>query len=84
MKVPPLSERPDTEEEEQDFLTPPARRRSALANGDAEARGQSVLGSLCWWLASVAAYTLGAGIASWNEKPRDPHGISSTRTNRVD
>ena len=41
MKVPPLSERPDTEEEEQDFLTPPSRRKK---------RSLAVSGSPCWWL----------------------------------
>ena len=72
MKVPPLSERPDTEEEEQDFLTPPARRQKrSLAARRAALRpwamgiGLTVLVAV----AAVGAYTLAAGIGSWSEKP---------------
>ena len=72
MKVPPLSERPDTEEEEQDFLTPPARRKKrALAARRAALRpwamgiGLTVLVAV----AAVGAYTLGASISSWNDRP---------------
>ena len=72
MKVPPLSERPDIEEDEQDFLTPPARRKKrSLAARRA---------ALCPWaigigltvlvaVTAVAAYRLGAGIGSWNDRP---------------
>mgnify|MGYP001715472775 CR=1 FL=1 len=72
MKVPPLSERPDTEEDEQAFLTPPARRKKrSLAARRAALRpwaigiGLTVLVAV----ASVGAYRLAAGIASWNENP---------------
>ena len=68
MKVPPLSERPDTEEDEQDFLTPPARRKKrSLAAKRAALRpwaigiGLTVLVAV----AAVGAYTLGA----WNDRP---------------
>ena len=72
MKVPPLSERPDTEEEEQDFLAPTSRRkkrslaaRRAMFRRWAIGIGLTVLVAV----ASVAAYRLGAGIASWNDRP---------------
>ena len=72
MKVPPLSERPVTEEEEQDFLTPTSRRRKrSLAARRAALRpwamgiGLTVLVAV----ASVGAYTLGASISSWNDRP---------------
>ena len=72
MKVPPLSERPVTEEEEQDFLTPTSRRKKrALAAKRAALRpwamgiGLTVLVAV----ASVGAYTLGASISSWNDRP---------------
>ena len=72
MKVPPLSERPVTEEEEQDFLTPPARRKKhSLAARRAALRpwamgiGLTVLVAV----AAVGAYTLGASIGSWNDRP---------------
>ena len=72
MKVPPLSERPDTEEEEQDFLTPPARRKKRTLADIRAALSPWAVGiglTVLVAVASVAAYTLGAGIASWNEKP---------------
>ena len=72
MKVPPLSERPVTEEEEQDFLTPPSRRKKrSLAARRAVLRpwaigiGLTVLVAV----ASVAAHRLAAGIDWWNEHP---------------
>ena len=72
MKVPPLSEQPNTEEDEQDFLTPPARRKKrSLAATRAALRpwaigiGLTVLVAV----ASVGAYRLGAGIAWGNEHP---------------
>ena len=72
MKVPPLSERPDTEEDEQDFLTPPARRKKrTLADRRTALRpwaigiGLTVLVAV----ASVAAYRLAAGTAWGNEHP---------------
>ena len=72
MKVPPLSERPVTEEDEQDFLTPSARRKKrSLASRRAALRpwaigvGLTVLVAV----AAVGAYTLGASIGSWNDRP---------------
>ena len=72
MKVPPLSERPDTEEDEQTFPAPPSRRKKrSLAARRAALRpwaigiGLTVLVAV----ASVAAYRLGAGIDWWNEHP---------------
>lgn len=72
MKVPPLSERPVTEEEEQDFLTPPShRKKRSLAARRAALRpwatgiGLTVLVAV----ASVAAYRLAAGIDFWTEPP---------------
>ena len=72
MKVPPLSERPVTEEEEQDFLTPTSRRkkrsraaRRAALRPWAMGIGLTVLVAV----ASVGAYTLGASISSWNNRP---------------
>ena len=72
MKVPPASERPVTEEDEQDFPTSPSRRKKrSLAARRAALRpwaigiGLTVLVAV----ASVGAYTLGAGIASWNDRP---------------
>ena len=72
MKVPPLSERPVTEEDEQDFLTPTSRRKKrSLAARRAALRpwaigvGLTVLVAV----ASVGAYTLGASIGSWNDRP---------------
>ena len=72
MKVPPQSERPVTEEDEQDFLTPTSRRKKrALAARRAALRpwamgiGLTVLVAV----AAVGAYTLGASIGSWNDRP---------------
>ena len=72
MKVPPLSERHITEEDEQDFLAPPSRhKKRSLAARRAALRpwaigiGLTVLVAV----ASVAAYTLAAGIASWSGNP---------------
>ena len=72
MKVPPLSERPVTEEEEQAFLAPPSRRKKrSIVDTRAALRpwaigiGLTVLVAV----ASVAAYTLAAGIGSWSENP---------------
>ena len=72
MKVPPLSERPDTKEDEQDFLTPPARRKKRiLADRRAALRPWAVgIGlTVLVAVAAVGAYTLGASISSWNEHP---------------
>ena len=72
MKVPPLSERHITEEEEQDFLAPPSRhKKRSLAARRAALRpwaigiGLTVLVAV----ACVVAYRLAAGIGSWSENP---------------
>ena len=72
MKVPPLSERPVTEEDEQAFVGSPSRRKKrSLAARRAALRpwamgiGLTVLVAV----ASVGAYTLGASIGSWNDRP---------------
>jgi len=72
MENSPLSERPVAEEEEQDFLTPISRRKKrALAARRAALRpwamgiGLTVLVAV----AAVGAYTLGASISSWNDRP---------------
>ena len=72
MKVPPLSERPDIEEDEQDFLTPPSRRKKrSLAARRAALRPWAVGVGLTVLVAvaSVGAYRLAAGIAWGNEHP---------------
>ena len=72
MKVPPLSERPVNEEEEQAVLAPTSRRKKrSLAARRAALRpwamgiGLTVLVAV----AAVGAYTLGASISSWNDRP---------------
>ena len=65
MKVPPLSERPATEEEEQDFLTPPSRRKKrSLAATRAALRPWAIgIGlTMLVAVAAVGAYRLGASI----------------------
>lgn len=72
MEIPPLSDRSVAEEEEEAFLAPPSRRKKhSIAATRAALRpwaigiGLTVLVAV----ASVAAYTLAAGIASWNKNP---------------
>ncbi len=72
MKVPPLSERPDTEEDKQAFPAPPSRRKKrSIAARRAALRpwamgiGLTVLVAA----AAVGAYRLGASIGSWNDRP---------------
>ena len=72
MKVPPLSERPVTEEEEQAVLAPPSRRKKRSLAATRAALRPWVIGiglTVLVAVAAVAAYTLAAGIASWNENP---------------
>lgn len=72
MKVPPLSERPVTEEEEQAVLAPPSRRKKRSIVDTRAALRPWVIGiglTVLVAVASVAAYRLGAGIGSWNENP---------------
>ena len=72
MKVPPLSDRSVAEEKEESFVgSTPRRKKRSLAARRAALRpwvigiGLTVLVAV----AAVGAYRLGAGIASWNEKP---------------
>ena len=72
MKVPPLSERPDTEEDEQAFLTPPARRKKRSRAATRAALRPWAIGiglTVLVAVASVGAYRLAAGIAWGNEHP---------------
>ena len=72
MKVPPLSNRPVTEEEERDFLTPTSRRKKrSLADRHAVLRqwGIGIGLTVLVAVAAVGAYTLGASISSWNDRP---------------
>ena len=72
MKVPPLSERRVTEEEDQAFLAPTSRRkkRSLAARRAALppwAMGIGLTAPVA--VAVVGAYTLAASIGSWNDHP---------------
>ena len=72
MKVPPLSERPITEEDKQDFLTPTSRRKKrSLAATRAALRPWAIgIGlTMLVAVAAVGAYRLGASIGSWNDRP---------------
>ena len=72
MKVPPLSERPVTEEEEQAVLAPTSRRKKRSIADTRAALLPWAIGiglTVLVAVAAVAAYRLGAGIASWNENP---------------
>ena len=72
MEISPLSDRSVVEEEDQTFLTPTSRRKKrSLAATRAALRpwaigiGLTVLVAV----AAVGAYTLGASISSWNDRP---------------
>ena len=72
MTVPPLSERPVTEEEEQAVLAPPSRRKKRSIVDTRAALRPWVIGiglTVLVAVACVVAYRLAAGIASWNENP---------------
>lgn len=72
MKVPPLSERPVNEEEEQAFLAPPSRRKKRSIADTRAALRPWVIGiglTVLVAVACVVAYTLAAGIGSWSENP---------------
>ena len=72
MKVPPLSERPDIEEDEQDFLTPPSRRKKRSRAATHVALRPWAIGiglTVLVTVASVGAYRLAAGIDWGNEHP---------------
>ena len=72
MKVPPLPERPVTEEEEQDFPTPPARRKKRSLSARRTVLRPWAMGiglTVLVAVAAVGAYTLGASISSWSDRP---------------
>ena len=72
MKVPPLSERPVNEEEEQAFLAPPSRRKKRSIADTRAALLPWVIGiglTVLVAVACVVAYRLAAGIGSWSENP---------------
>lgn len=72
MKVPPLSERPNTEEDEQDFLAPPSHRKKRPLAARREALRPWAISiglTMLVAVASVGAYRLGASIGSWNNRP---------------
>ena len=72
MKVPPLSERPDIEGDEQDFLTPPSRRKKRSRAATHAALRPWAIGiglTVLVTVASVGAYRLAAGIDWGNEHP---------------
>ena len=72
MKVPPLSERPVTEEEEQALAGSPSRRKKRSLSARRAALRPWAMGiglTVLVAVAAVGAYTLAASIASWNEKP---------------
>lgn len=72
MKVPPLSEQPVAEEEEQDFLTPPScRKKRSLAARRAALHPWAtvIVLTVLVAVAAVAAYRVAAGIDFWTEHP---------------
>ena len=72
MKVPPLSERPVTEEDKQDFLTPTSRRKKRSRAARRAALRPWAIGiglTVLVAVAAVGAYSLGASISSWNDRP---------------
>ena len=72
MKVPPLSERPVTEEEDHAFPAPTSRRKKRSIADTRAALRPWVIGiglTVLVAVACVVAYRLAAGIGSWSEKP---------------
>ena len=72
MKVPPLSERPDIEEDAQAFLAPSSRRKKRSQAARRAALRPWAVGIGLTVLVAVAAggtYTLAASIGSWNDHP---------------
>ena len=72
MKVPPLSERPVTEEEEQVFGGSPSRRKKRSLSARRAALRPWAMGiglTVLVAVAAVGAYRLGASIGSWNDRP---------------
>ena len=72
MEISPLSDRFVAEEEEQDFLTPTSRRKKRSLSARRAALRPWAMGiglTVLVAVAAVGAYTLGASIRSWNDRP---------------
>ena len=72
MEISPLSDRFVAEEEEQDFLTPTSRRKKRSLSARRAALRPWAMGiglTVLVAVAAVGAYTLGASISSWNDRP---------------
>ena len=72
MEISPQSDRSVAEEKEESFVASTPRRKKRSLSVRRAALRPWVIGiglTVLVAVASVAAYTLGAGIASWNEKP---------------
>ena len=72
MKVPPLSERPVTEEEDHAFPAPPSRRKKRSIADTRAALRPWVIGiglTVLVAVAAVAAYRLATGTDFWTEHP---------------
>ena len=72
MEISPLSDRSVAEEKEESFVGSPSRRKERSLSARRAALRPWVIGiglTVLVAVASVVAYRLGAGIASWNEKP---------------
>ena len=72
MEISPLSDRSVAEDKEEAFVASTPRRKKRSSAARRAALRPWVIGiglTVLVAVASVGAYTLGAGIASWNEKP---------------
>ena len=72
MEISPLSDRSVAEEEEQDFLASPSRRKKRSLSARRAALRPWAMGiglTVLVAVAAVGAYTLGASIGSWNDRP---------------
>ena len=72
MEVPSLSERPDAEEEEQAFPTPPASRKKRSLTARRAALRPWAMGiglTVVVAMAAVGTYTLAASIGPWTDRP---------------
>ena len=72
MEISPLSDRSVAEEEEQAFVGSPSRRKKRALSARRAALRQWAMGiglTVLVAVAAVGAYTLGASISSWNDRP---------------
>ena len=72
MEISPLSDRSVAEEEEQAFLAPSSRRKKRSLEATRAVLRPWVIGiglTVLVAVAAVGAYTLGASISSWNDRP---------------